>query len=175
MGDNKLISAVSQMKKGGKIWLLLILIAAGVVFLFLGNSDIFRAAKENDEDCVHEEKLNIEDYEAALEEDIKGFCMSIYGSDSVSVTVRLSGSSQSIYAQNTQSGTGSDREEYVVIGTGSGAHLVYLGERSPEILGVGVIITGKAVGASKSDIESLISSAYGVPLNRIYVKIFDLQ
>lgn len=161
-----------QIKKNGKLWLILLMLAAGVILLFIGNSDIFGAATENEDDCVHEEKLNIEDFEQTLEEDIAEFCSNLGGVRSVSVSVRLAGSSESIYAQNSQSGSGADRDEYVIIGSGSSAHPLYLGERSPEILGIGVIIYGSS-GSTKGQVEELLSAAYGVPLSRIYVKIIN--
>ncbi len=170
MGENKLGVAIAGMKKGGKLWLVLIMLAAGIILLFLGNSDIFRSASESEEDCVHEEKLNIEDYESALEVDVAKFCLAL-GAQNVTVSVRLAGSSESIYAQNSQNGTGGGRDEYVIIGTGSSAHPIYLGESSPEILGIGVIITADKPFVRKDEAEALISAAYGVPLNRIYVKI----
>lgn len=164
---------LEQIKKNGKLWIIILMAAAGVIFLFLGNSDVFYAATNTDEDCVHEEKLLIEDYERALEEDIAKFCEALGNTKSVSVSVRLSGSSQSIYAENSQNGTGSDRDEYVIIGSGSNAHPIYIGEKSPEILGVGVIIYMNGATLTKTQAEELIATAYGVPLNRIYVKIIE--
>ena len=166
---------LEQIKKNGKLWIIILMAAAGVIFLFLGNSDVFYAATNTDEDCVHEEKLLIEDYERALEEDIAKFCEALGNTKLVSVSVRLSGSSQSIYAENSQNGTGSDRDEYVIIGSGSNAHPIYIGEKSPEILGIGVIIYVNGATLSKTQAEELIATAYGVPLNRIYVKIIETR
>ena len=171
MNENKMMPMISHMKKGGKLWIILALLGAGVVLLVVGNSNVFKSARGIEEECVHEEKLDIEDYEMKLEDDISRFCLGISGAEQVVASVRLSGSSQSVYAKNYQNGTGSYREEYVILGSGSGATLVYLGEESPEILGVGVIISGNYVNATKNEIEALISAAYGVPLSRIYVKI----
>ena len=175
MNEFKMIPAISHFKKSGKLWVVLALLGAGVILLILGKSDMFKAAKADEDNCVHEEKLDIDDYERRLEEDMEGFCKGILGVDTATSSVRLAGSSQSVYAQNTQNGTGSYRDEYVIIGSGSGAHLIYLGEEAPEILGIGIIISGRGIGASKNEIEALISAAYGVPLNRIYVKIISTQ
>lgn len=165
---------LDQIKKNGKLWIILLMLGAGVILLFLGNSDVFHAASENEGECEHNEKLNIEDYEKALEGDIREFCSSMGGVKSVSVSVRLSGSSESIYAKNENNGTGSNRDEYVIIGSGSNAHPIYLGEKSPEILGIGVIAIGDLT-FSKTQVEELLSAAYGVPLNRIYVKIIGTR
>ncbi len=175
MGENKISAVLGEMKKKGGLKIILILIAVGVVLLFVGNSDMFDAASEKDADCEHEEKLNIEDYELALEEDIRKFCSSFGGVSSISVSARLSGSSESIYAKNSNNGAGSNRDEYVIIGSGSNAHPIYLGEHAPDILGIGVVIYGDGINISKDQAEELISSAYGVPLSRIYVKIIDTR
>ena len=174
MNENKIAPVISQMKKGGKLWVIVALLGVGAALLFLGNSDTFRAAREADESCVHEEKLNIDDYELALEDDIEGFCKRFYGVESSAVSVRLAGSTQSIYATDSQTGSAADRDEYVIIGSGSNAHPIYLGERSPEILGIGIILTGRNILISKNEAEALISAAYGVPLSRIYIKILDM-
>lgn len=175
MSENKVVAAIGEMKKKGRLWIVFLMLVAGVVLIFVGNSDIFSAASDNNEECEHDEKLNIEDYELALEDDIRKFCVGLGGVESISVSVRLSGSSESIYAQNSNNGTGSQRDEYVIIGSGSNAHPVYLGERAPEILGIGVIIYGDGVNFSKTQAEELLSSAYGVSLNRIYVKIIETR
>ncbi len=175
MADKNLVAVMGEMKKNKKLWIIFFLLVVGVILLVVGNSDVFSAARETEEECEHQEKLNIDDYERALEEDISGFCKGLAGVDSVSVSVRLAGSSESIYAQNSQNGSGADRDEYVIIGSGSSSHPIYIGERSPEILGVGVIIFSRGSEVTKTEAEALLSSAYGVPLNRIYVKIIDIR
>lgn len=167
------VAMLSEMKKSRKIWIIVIMLLAGVALLFIGNSDVFAAANETEGECVHDEKLDIADYEAALENDIEEFCLGFGAVTSASASVRLSGSSESIYAQNSQNGSAADRDEYVIIGSGSSARPIYIGERSPEILGIGVIITCDSQGVSKTQAEELLSAAYGVPLNRIYVKIIS--
>jgi hypothetical protein len=173
MNESKVVSAMSEIKKKGGIKIALLLLAVGLVLIFVGNSNVFKAASEEGGECEHEEKLNIEDYELALESDIERFCKGLLRVSSVSASVRLSGSTQSIYAKNSNNGTGSVREEYVIIGSGSNAHPIYLGEISPEILGIGVIIYSDGGELQKSQIEELLGNAYGVPLNRIYVKIIN--
>ncbi len=175
MNENKIAPVISQIKKGGKLWMIAAILGIGVVLLFLGNSNTFRAAKTEDEDSIHEEKLNIDDYERALEEDIEGFCKQFYGVESFAVSARLAGSTQSIYATDSQVGSAADRDEHVIIGSGSNAHPIYLGEKSPEILGIGIILSGRNILISKNEAEALISAAYGVPLSRIYIKILDMK
>ena len=171
--SDKGVAILGEMKKSGKLWIILLMLAAGVILLFVGNSDVFAAAKESDADCIHEEKLDIADYERALEDDIRELCLSLGASGEIAVSVRLAGSSESIYAKNSQNGSAADRDEYVIIGSGSNAHPLYLGERAPEILGIGVIISGDGCVVSKNQVEELLSAAYGVPLSRIYVKIIS--
>ena len=175
MDENKTKAFIGEIKKKGRLKIIVLMLLAGILLLFVGNSGVFRAANEGEGECEHDEKLNIEDYESALEEDISKFCLGVGGVKTVFTSVRLSGSSESIYAENSNNGTGSQRDEYVIIGTGSNAHPIYLGERSPEILGIGVIIHGNGVNLSKDQAEELLSAAYGVPLSRIYVKIIDIR
>ena len=58
---------------------------------------------------------------------------------------------------------------YIKIGRGEEERLVYLGERAPGIVGVGVVCSGGKDATVCREITSLISAAFGVPINKIYV------
>ena len=94
--------------------------------------------------------------------------MSVRGVKSVSAVVYFDGVGESVYAVNIQSGN-SEKTEYVVIGSGSNAHALYLGESLPRLVGIGVVCdTGGNVGV-KNELAALLSAAYGLPLTRVHV------
>ena len=63
----------------------------------------------------------------------------------------------------------SQKNEYVIIGSGSNAHALYLGESLPKLSGIGIVCnTGDSL-TKRNEILSLLSAAYGIPMTRIYV------
>ena len=102
---------------------------------------------------------------------MKKICESVSGVECIGVVVSFDGVGESMYATNLQKGS-SERVEYVVIGSGSGSHALYLGESLPEISGIGVVCRLGGEG-KRSEIISLLSAAYGLSMTRIYVAAAD--
>ena len=73
-----------------------------------------------------------------------------------------------MYAQNTQFGS-SEKSEYVIIGSGSNAHALYLGESLPRISGIGVVCDTDGNGDKRNELMLLLSSIYGLSLTRVYI------
>lgn len=166
-----IVGTVSHMKKRGTLKILLIALVAGAILLIIG-SFVVPDDKEQESSIDNErgELIGFFEYKSLLEEEIEGVCASVSGVRGVSAVVFFSDVGGSLYAQNTQSGNSSNQKnEYVIIGSGSNAHALYLGESLPRLSGIGVVCdTGGDVG-KRNEIVSLLSAAYGLPMTRIYV------
>ena len=166
-----IIGTVAHMKKRGTLKILIIALAIGIALLLIGT---FAIPDSSDEDPGGEpdgaQGVDLFEYKDMLEKEIEGVCRAVSGVKSASVVVFFSEVGGSIYAQNVQSGgTGGEKVEYVIIGSGSNAHALYLGESLPTLSGIGVVCdTGNSEGR-RGEICALLSAAYGLPMTRIYV------
>lgn len=166
---NEIGGAIKHMKKSGTLWLVLFGFAAGIILLMIGSGSFGEDNDAADEPSA-EKVISISEYERALEEDVVSLCMRVSGVSEVYVAVRLCDGGETVYASDTQIGRDGDtRSEYVIIGSGSSAHALALGERAPEIAGIGVVCRGGESINIRNELTALISAAYGIPMSRIYV------
>lgn len=104
-------------------------------------------------------------YQGYLEERVKAVCESVEGVGNVTVIVTLSGGFEAVYATEYPDGN----EEYVIIGSGSNATALFLSRSAPGIAGIGIVCNGGADASVQKELTALISAAFHVPTNRIYV------
>lgn len=112
-------------------------------------------------------------YTESLENKIAEFCSKVRGVSNVQVTVYFDSGFETIYAfdeesKTTSSGTNSEKK-YVTIGSGSAESMVCVVEKMPNICGIAVVCKGGGNALVANEIINLISSAYGVSKNKIYV------
>ncbi len=105
----------------------------------------------------------IGDYQRALEEEIRALCQKVSGVDQVTVAVTLEGGFETVYATEGENG------KYVIVGSGSAASPLVLMHTTPKITGVGVVCRGGSSPTVQRELTSLLSAAYDLPTNRIYV------
>ena len=151
----------------GKGKLLIILAGAilGVLLLMVGNTNL-TSQKRTDEDGTQSltEQEELDAYRENLEKRIKSLCESVNGVDRVTVAVSL-GSYEDVYAvEETENG-----ERYVIVGSGSNATALHLSRLSPEISGIGIVCRGGGNTDIHRELTELVSAAFHVPSNRIYV------
>ena len=168
---SEIAGTVEHMKKNGVFGIVIFGLIAGLILLLMGAGSLFNKDDEISSDDSITEDIDAMEYKNQIESEIRDMCKSFMGADSVYVCVRVDGSGERVYAKDKQYSSGSDREDYVIIGSGSSAYPLYLGQDLPEILGIGVIIKGNNVSGGKSRLEALIAAAYGVPQNRVCVEI----
>lgn len=168
---SEIVGTVNYMKKKGTFWVVAFGLIAGLILLIMGGGGLFENDSKEESDESIEDEISAFEYKAYIEEEIRRICKSVSGVDEVYVCVRLKGGAGRVYATDKQYGSGGEREEYVIIGSGSGAKPLYLYQSLPEILGIGVIIKGNNVSGKKSSIEAMLSAAYGVPQNKVWVEI----
>ena len=167
--SSDIVGAVSHMKKKGTLKVVVIGFALGIALLvvgsfsFMGNGESSGSGGE-----IAPTYSSFAEYKESVRREIEEACMRVGGVNSVHAVVFFDGAGESIYAQNTQSGN-NEKNEYVIIGSGSGAHALYLGESLPAISGIGVVCDTGGSEAIKNEIAALISATYGLPLTRVYV------
>ncbi len=166
------MGTVAHMKKKGTLKLLIIVLSVGALLLIIG-SFVLPEKQETPSDPDNTggaELIGFFEYKELLEKEIESICLGVSGVEKVDAVVFFSEVGGSLYAQNTQSGgSGSDKNEYVIIGSGSNAHALYLGESLPTLSGIGVVCDTGGDLTRRNEILALLSSAYGLPMTRIYV------
>ena len=116
-----------------------------------------------------EEMLLIETYREELETALAALCASVRGAGRVSVFVTLESGYEYVYATDTRAAAGGTTTTYVTVGSGSGESLVYITQKPPEIVGIGVVCEGGMDPTVRQEITALLSAALGVGSNKIYV------
>ena len=166
------MGTVAHMKKNGTLKLLVIALTVGALLLIIG-SFILPDSESPSSDTGGEnsaELIGFFEYKDLLEREIESICLGVSGVEHVEAVVFFSEVGGSLYAQNTQSGgSGTDKNEYVIIGSGSNAHALYIGESLPTLSGIGVVCDTGGDAMKRNEILALLSSAYGLPMTRIYV------
>lgn len=157
---------LSVMKKNGGLFVLLAAVLVGAGLLLLPS----RAEKESESVTPSTvETPSAETYRVVLERRIAELCARVAGAGQVSVVVTLEGGYESVYACDRKVTSAGETVTYIKIGRGEEERLVYLGERAPGIVGVGVVCSGGKDATVCREVTSLISAAFGVPINKIYV------
>ena len=165
---NEKIGLLSFMGKRGVIIWIIVLAIAGMLLISLGDGE--QKIKQN---LQKSESVRLEEYTVALENKIAELCTRVKGVGDVSVSVYLDSGFETVYAydeesKNTSSGTNSEKK-YVTIGSGNDESMVSVVEKMPNICGVAVVCVGGGDPAVAKELVGLISSAYGVPSNKIYI------
>ena len=148
----------------GKLWIILIVAAVGITLILIGGMPNTNTEEELQAPYSTEsDELVI--YQKYLEGQIKSLCESVRGVGNVTVTVTLSGGFESVYATEWKDGN----EEYVILGSGASASPIFLSRAAPEIAGIGIVCNGGENEYVKYELIGLLSAAFHVNSNRIYV------
>lgn len=147
----------------------LLLCAALGILLILGG-EIF-SSSDKEAKCSENSELmpDADEYARAVEERIIRLCSEVRGAGRVYAVVTLSGGYNAVYAQNSQSSGTGYRNEFVMSGGGSQKEALLIGYTPPIIAGIGIICTGGDKESVRCELVSLVSAAFGVSTNKIYV------
>ena len=164
MGEKK---KESLAEKIGKRKLLLILLGGGVgvLLLLLGSGWFGKTTEKASAEKVREIEEEVRQYREETEKQIKELCESVRGVSHVTVAVSLSGGFETVYATESYSGG----ERYVTIGSGSSQQALALCRTPPEVTGIGIVCTGGSDLNIRRELLSLLSAAYHISTNRIYI------
>ncbi len=130
----------------------------GVLLLLFGGG-VGRDVAE--QEVSAEASAEMEAYARALEEKIRIFCQQVEGVGRASVTVSLESGYRRVYA--------TEGADYVLVGSGSGRGTVYLTDQPPAIGGIAVICEGGGDAAVRRRLIGLLTAAYGIGANKIYI------
>jgi hypothetical protein len=173
--DEHITRSVKVMKKSGKLWIALGGVALGVILLLFGGELGERFSGHTSEEASPtsdpdgQARLSMEDYRLALEARICHICARVEGAGQVYAVVNLAGGYEYVYAADVKTTTGGVSNQHIVIGSGNDERVVYLTQRVPEILGIGVVCGGGNDPRVQNEVTRLLSAAFGVGSNKIYV------
>lgn len=160
---------VKSMKKSGKLAVALVGVLLGVFLLFFGNR-VGKATPDPTLTAPSETPTHsAEAYRAEQESRAKALCAQVVGVGEVDVMITLSGGYEYVYATDTRSAAGGVTTTYVTVGSGSGETLVFLTEKPPAIVGIGVVCAGGMDPTVRQEVTALLSAAFGIGSNKIYV------
>lgn len=158
-----------ETSKQGKTPLLLLLGVAliGVLLILFGGQIGKTEKKEATDDTpsAMDAQQELEVYQTYIETRVKTLCESVKGVENVTVAVTLGGGFEEVYAKEISD----EKESYVILGSGSNASALYLSRKTPEITGIGVVCKGGGNDDVRQELLSLLSAAFKVPSNRIYI------
>lgn len=164
--NKKNIDFFGYIKDKKNTLIIIVLLALGLLLLILPGE-----IKNKDSSQTEEERLS--NYIENLEGKIVSLCSKIQGVSNVSVTVYLDSGFETVYAYNEQSKATSNginsEKKYITIGSGNDESMVCIVEKMPNICGVAIVCKGGGNPLIANQLINLISSAYNVPKNKIYV------
>ena len=161
MSKNTILSFL----RSKKIYLLAALIFVGIIIIVVGK----REPQISEDVKSSIEELDPSQYSEMLEARIEELCNRVDGVSGAYGVVTLKGGYQAIYAIDSQSGNTSSKNQTVVIGSGSGERAILEGYSYPEIAGIGIVCRGGDSYDVKNKIVSLVSSAFDISANKIFV------
>ena len=108
-------------------------------------------------------------YAEQIEEKVEALCNKIDGVSSAHAVVTLKGGYRAIYATDAQYGSSVNKSETVLIGSGSSEKALLIGYENPEIAGIGIVCSGGDDAYVRAEIISMISAAFDLGANKIFV------
>ena len=150
---------------------ILLCAAAGILLIVVGNAVLARKeTTENTDPSTAGAVTELDAYREKLQNEIATLCASVSGAGKATVAVTLSGGFTYKYATDYKTGTGGgSTESYVTTGSGASESPIYLSVKPPGIAGIGVVCEGGGDAAVRRELIALLSAAYGIGTNKIYV------
>lgn len=164
--SKKSIDFFTHVKSNKSIVVVAVLLILGLLLLTLPSASNYSKSESSNEE-------RLKQYIDGLENKIGTLCSKINGVSNVSVTVYLESGFETVYAYNEQNKATSNginsEKKYVTIGSGNDEAMVCIVEKMPSIAGVAIVCKGGGNPVVANQLINLISSAYNVPKNKIYV------
>lgn len=143
-----------KLKGKGRLWICVLGALIGISLLVWGGGDEKNADARTDSD-----QLSI--YSKEVENKILELCSRVDGVKDVSVAVSFESGFEYVYA--------ADGEKTLTVGSGSNESAVRVTEKPPVISGVGIVCVGGGQPRIQQKLINLISAAYGISSNKIYI------
>ena len=163
MGENK----KNTLRTSGKLWVFVLIGLLGLGLLIFGamSSSKKTAAEKN----VEESALDPESYARTVEERVESICRGATGGYSAEAVVSLEGGYRAVYATDSQSTGNGYKNSMVTVGNGSSEEVVLVCYENPRISGIGIVLSCRENDKVRRDVISLVSAAFSVSTNKIYV------
>lgn len=158
-------STSGETSGASKPWIILLGGALGIVLLLFGGKISTQKSTDSPRSDTPTRQEEIAQYQSYLETRVEELCSEVNGVGHVKAIVTLSGGFESVYATELQG----DGEDYVILGSGSAASGLLLQERTPQIVGIGVVCDGADNVDVRGELIALISASFHIPTNRIYI------
>ena len=160
--DKKILS-----KKSRNMLFLACCVLLGITLLLYGSGKFGEKPAKSEK---NDQYYLLEQYISDLEESITRLCSNVSGVSDVRVAVTLESGFEYVYATDSRTRPdGAVEIKYITIGSGSSEVAVYITEKLPEIAGIGIVCRGGSDPAIQQKLLALISAAYNVKTNKIYI------
>ena len=179
-GVSEISGTVGQMKKSGKLWIVVLGAIIGLGLLVVGSLELpFFQSESKNTAVVTDEQAELQAYRQQLSSEIASLCAEVRGVGKVQVMVTLSGGYEYVYARDLQSKTGGDtytwEETYVIVGSGSAQSPLLLVKKQPSVAGVGIVCEGGADPSVQNELIALVSATFGIGANKIHVTASQIE
>ena len=152
---------LSALWKGkGKLLILLGGALLGILFLLFGGLP-GKTAVNNATDGTTERIEALETYRDGIQKELELLCEAADGVSDARVFITFSGGYEAHYV--------TDNGKTVTVGSGSGETALFSHLSPPAVAGVGVVCRGGSDPEVQRTLTELISSALGIPRNRVYI------
>ena len=159
-----------QLPKNKKILIIAAIAVIGILLLLTGGREDKAKVQSTPEEDV---TAQLEEYRETLRRDIERLCEQVGGVSDVTVAVSLECGFEYVYATDIKSDAdayGSQvQTKYITVGSGSSESAVYITEKLPRIGGIGVVCRGGSDPVVVKRLTSLLSAAYNIGSNKIYI------
>ena len=146
---------IQKLRSLGKRWGIIACALFGVALLIYGSRDAKSTVDTN------EKGSELVEYSREVESKILELCSKVEGVRNVSVAVSFESGFEYVYA--------TDGDKTLTVGSGSNESAVRVTEKPPTISGVGIVCTGGGDPRIQQKLINLISAAYGISSNKIYI------
>lgn len=155
-----------KVKKDGKLLVFILIGVVGLLLLIFGGSLSQKTSADNK---TSENIPDPEAYAREVEGEIERICTGVAGNCAVETVVSLEGGYRAVYATDSQSSSSGYKNSMVLIGSGSSEEAVLVCYENPRISGIGIVLSCREDQTLKNNIISLVSAAFSVGTNKIYV------
>jgi len=150
-----------------KLLIFILIALVGVGLLIYGT--LASSEKNKNDTPAESRELDPDAYADRIEGEIEEICRGVSGGGSVKAVVSLAGGYRSVYASDSQSTGSGYKSNMVLVGSGSSEEAVLVCYENPEISGIGIVLSCREDPWIRQSVISLVSAAFSVSTNKIYV------
>jgi len=149
---------------------IIILAVLGIVLLIVG-SNIGKSGSSTA--GMGGDGASVDEYIAEQEKKIASLCEKVNGVYNVSVALSVESGYENIYACDSDEKIGDSISEYeykhIILGSGNSENMVIVSQNPPKISGIAIVCHGGGNPETQRNLILLISTAYNIGSNKIYI------